>query len=96
MLMLITYDVATTTREGRRRLRRMAQACKNYGQRVQKSVFECTVEPDQWVVLRDDLLQIVNPAEDSLRFYTLDENVRRRIEHIGLNEPVDFEGPLIF
>jgi CRISPR-associated protein Cas2 len=96
MLMLITYDVATTTPEGRRRLRKMAQACKNYGQRVQKSVFECNVEPEQWVVLRDELLQIVNTGEDSLRFYPLDENVRRRIEHIGINEPMDFEGPLIF
>jgi CRISPR-associated protein Cas2 len=96
MLMLITYDVATTTPEGRRRLRKMAQACKNFGQRVQKSVFECNVEPEQWVVLRDQLLQIVKTSEDSLRFYPLDENVRRQIEHIGINEPVDFEGPLIF
>jgi CRISPR-associated protein Cas2 len=96
MLMLITYDVATTTPEGRRRLRKMAQACKNYGQRVQKSVFECLIEPEQWVMLRNDLLQIVNPKEDSLRFYPLDEIVRRGIEHIGVKEPIDFEGPLIF
>jgi len=96
MLMLITYDVATTSPEGRRRLRKMAQACKNYGQRVQKSVFECLIEPDQWVMLRDDLLEIVNPGEDSLRFYPLDEVVRRSIEHIGVKEPIDFEGPLIF
>ncbi len=96
MLVLITYDVATTTPEGRRRLRKMAQACKNYGQRVQKSVFECSVEPSHWVMLRDDLLKIVNPAEDSLRFYHLDENARGRIEHIGVKEPIDFEGPLIF
>lgn len=94
--MLITYDVATTTHEGRRRLRKMAQACKNYGQRVQKSVFECSVEPEHWVVLREELLCIVNTSEDSLRFYPLDENARRRIEHVGINEPVDFEGPLIF
>ena len=96
MLMLITYDVATTTTEGRRRLRKMAQACKNYGQRVQKSVFECNVEAEHWVVLRNELLAIVNINEDSLRFYPLDENARRGIEHIGMNEPVDFEGPLIF
>jgi CRISPR-associated protein Cas2 len=96
MLMLITYDVATTTPQGRRRLRKMAQACKNYGQRVQKSVFECNVEPAHWVVLREDLLDIVNTEEDSLRFYQLDENARARIEHFGVNEPVDFEGPLIF
>jgi CRISPR-associated protein Cas2 len=96
MLVLITYDVATTTREGRRRLRKMAQACKNYGQRVQKSVFECNLEPGHWVVLRDELLQIIDTGEDSLRFYHLDENARGRIEHFGLNEPLDFEGPLIF
>jgi CRISPR-associated protein Cas2 len=96
MLMLITYDVATTTPEGRRRLRKVAQACKNYGQRAQKSVFECVVEPEHWVVLRNSLLEIINPDEDSLRFYPLDENVRRRIEHIGVKEPIDFEGPLIF
>jgi CRISPR-associated protein Cas2 len=96
MLMLITYDVATTTREGRRRLRRVAQACKNYGQRVQKSVFECLIEPEQWVVLRDDIMEIVNPEEDSVRFYPLDEIVRRGIEHIGVKAPIDFEGPLIF
>jgi CRISPR-associated protein Cas2 len=74
----------------------MAQACKNYGQRVQKSVFECNVEPQHWVLLREDLLQIVDTSEDSLRFYPLDENARARIEHFGVNEPVDFEGPLIF
>jgi CRISPR-associated protein Cas2 len=96
MLMLITYDVATTTPAGRRRLRKMAQACKNYGQRVQKSVFECNVEPAHWVVLREELLDIVKTDEDSLRFYQLDENARARIEHFGVNEPVDFEGPLIF
>jgi CRISPR-associated protein Cas2 len=96
MLMLITYDVATTSPQGRRRLRRMAQACKNYGQRVQKSVFECNVESEHWVVLRDELLRIINPEEDSLRFYHLDENARARIEHVGVNEPVDFEGPLVF
>jgi CRISPR-associated protein Cas2 len=96
MLILITYDVATTTPHGRRRLRKMAQACKNYGQRVQKSVFECNVEPAHWVVLRDDLLKIIHLEEDSLRFYHLDENARARIEHFGLNESVDFEGPLIF
>jgi CRISPR-associated protein Cas2 len=95
MLYLIAYDVATTTAEGRRRLRRVAQACKNYGQRVQKSVFECLVEPQQWLLLRSSLLEIIDPDEDSLRIYPLDENVRRRIENIGKNEPIDFEGPLI-
>ncbi|HEX8203309.1 MAG TPA: CRISPR-associated endonuclease Cas2 [Isosphaeraceae bacterium] len=95
MLILITYDVATTTIAGRRRLRHIATVCQSYGQRVQKSVFECQVGPEQWVLLRDALLEIINPAEDSLRFYPLDETVRKRIEHFGVNEPVDFEGPLI-
>lgn len=94
--MLITYDVATTSREGRRRLRKVAQACKNYGQRAQKSVFECLVEPEQWVLLRDELLNLIEPDEDSVRFYPLDENVRQKIEHIGIKPLVDFEGPLIF
>lgn len=96
MLILITYDVATTSKEGRRRLRKVAQTCKNYGQRVQKSVFECLITPERWVVLRSELLDIIEPSEDSLRFYPLNETTRREIEHIGLNEPVDFEGPLIF
>jgi CRISPR-associated protein Cas2 len=95
MFVLIAYDVATTTPEGRRRLRRIAVACKNYGQRVQKSVFECVVGPEQWVLLRDSLLEIIDRAEDSLRCYHLDEAVRKRIEHFGVNEPLDFEGPLI-
>lgn len=95
MLYLITYDVSTTTPAGRRRLRHAAQACKDYGQRVQKSVFECLVGPPEWVLLREKLLEIIDPAEDSLRLYPLDENARSRIEHVGRNEPVDFEGPLI-
>ena len=95
MLYLIAYDVATTTPEGRRRLRKVARACKDYGQRVQKSIFECLVEPQQWLLLQSSLIEIIDPNEDSLRIYPLDENVRRRIEHIGKNEPIDFEGPLI-
>lgn len=95
MLYLITYDVSTTTPAGRRRLRRAAQACKDFGQRVQKSVFECLVGPAEWVLLRDRLLEIIDPDEDSLRVYPLDENARGRIEHIGRNPSLDLEGPLI-
>jgi CRISPR-associated protein Cas2 len=95
MLYLITYDVSTTSREGRRRLRRVAQACKNYGQRVQFSVFECLVPASEWVLLRESLIEIINPEEDSLRIYPIDENVRKRIEHVGLKAPLDLEGPLI-
>jgi CRISPR-associated protein Cas2 len=95
MLILVTYDVATTTPEGRRRLRRVATACKNYGQRVQQSVFECLVNPEQWVLLRESLLEVVDSTEDSLRLYPMDENVRKRIEHHGAKPPMDLEGPLI-
>jgi CRISPR-associated protein Cas2 len=95
MLLLVTYDVATTTRAGRRRLRKAATACKNYGQRVQQSVFECLVGPAEWVLLRQALLDIIDMEEDSLRFYPLDENVRRQVEHYGVKPSMDFEGPLI-
>ncbi len=95
MLILITYDVATTTPAGRRRLRRVATVCKSYGQRVQKSVFECLVGPEQWVLLREALLEVIDPSSDSLRIYPLDEVVRRKIEHHGIGEPLDLEGPLI-
>ena len=95
MLILVTYDVATTHPEGRRRLRRVATACKNYGQRVQKSVFECLVGPEQEVLLREALLSIVDPSEDSLRIYPLDEKTRKKIEHHGVKAPLDLDGPLI-
>ncbi len=95
MLFLVTYDVATTTPEGRRRLRKIATACKNYGQRVQNSVFECVVGPAQWVLLREALLGIVDQTEDSLRIYPLDEQVRKKMEHFGIKPALDFEGPLI-
>ena len=95
MLILVTYDVATATPGGRWRLRRVATACKNYGQRVQKSVFECLVGPEQWVLLREALLELIDPAEDSLRIYPLDEHVRKGIEHHGVKPPLDLDGPLI-
>ena len=95
MLILVTYDVATTTPAGRRRLRRVAITCKNYGLRVQKSVFECLVGPEQWVLLRDALLAIIEHSEDSLRFYPLDDNSRKKIEHHGVNAPLDLEDLLI-
>ena len=93
MLVLVAYDVSTGTPAGIRRLRRVAQACKDYGQRVQKSVFECRVGPPQWVGLRARLLDEIDAAEDSLRFYFLDEDTP--IEHHGSDSPPDLEGPLI-
>jgi len=95
MLILITYDVSTTDKAGQRRLRRVAQACKDYGVRVQKSVFECRVGPAQWASLRHRLLKEIKPEEDSLRFYYLDETAVKRIEHHGAAQPIDLTEPLI-
>lgn len=95
MLVLITYDVSTETSEGRKRLRNVAKACKNLGQRVQKSVFECLIDPDQWVKLKHRLETEINPDEDSLRFYFLGKNWKPKIEHLGVKTSYDPEGPLI-
>lgn len=95
MVVLVTYDVSTVKAEGRRRLRRVAKTCENYGQRVQNSVFECLVDPADWTVLRSKLLKIFEPAEDSLRFYYLGRNWRRRVEHHGIKNVLDPEGPMI-
>ncbi len=95
MLVLITYDVTTENTEGQRRLRRVAKTCQNYGQRVQKSVFECLVDPTQWAVLRGKLVKEINENEDSLRFYFLGKNWKPRVEHIGAGSTYDPEGPII-
>ncbi len=95
MFVLVSYDVATSDPAGQTRLRRVAKACKNYGQRVQYSVFECIVDPAQWTVLKDKLIKEINPERDSLRFYYLGSNWRRRVEHVGAKEGIDQEGTLI-
>jgi CRISPR-associated protein Cas2 len=95
MLILVTYDVTTVERAGQRRLRRVAQACQDYGVRVQKSVFECQVGQTEWVRLRDRLLREINANEDSLRFYFLDETARKKVEHHGVDKPLDLNEPLI-
>ena len=95
MLVLITYDIATLETADRRRLRKVAQACQNYGQRVQKSVFECQVGQKEWVSLKTDLLALYDPAKDSLRFYFLNGAAVREIEHHGINKPIDLGDPLI-
>lgn len=94
MLILITYDVATADKAGVKRLRRVAQACKDYCQRVQKSVFECRVNKQQWIILKNRLLKEIKLDEDSLRFYFID--VDTPIEHYGCKEPTNLEDPLIF
>lgn len=96
MLMLITYDVSTVDAAGRRRLRRVARACLDYGQRVQNSVFECEVDPAQWAMLRTALVSEIDPKTDSLRFYRLGAEGRRRVEHVGAKPAQDLEGPLLF
>ena len=95
MLVVVTYDVNTETPESRRRLRHVAKKCKNLGQRVQKSVFECLVDPAQWAELRQSLIDEINPEEDSLRFYFLGKNWKKRVEQVGAKQSYDPEGPLI-
>ena len=95
MYILITYDVSTETAEGRKRLRKIAKICENYGQRVQHSVFECSLDPALWVQVRGKLLSEIDPAEDSLRFYFLGANWERRVEHRGAKPSYHPGGPLI-
>ena len=95
MVVLITYDVSTASEGGARRLRRVAKACLDYGQRVQNSVFECKLEPDDLVFLKKRLLDLIDPALDSLRFYHLGREWKRRVEHYGAKPALDPDGPLI-
>lgn len=95
MMVLVTYDVSTEDKGGQRRLRRVAKTCQNYGQRVQNSVFECLVDPVQWTALEHQLLDEIDPERDSLRFYFLGANWKRRVEHVGVKPGYDPEGPLI-
>ena len=95
MLVLVTYDVKTETPAGRKRLRRVAKACENFGQRVQFSVFECLVDPGQWAAFRFRLLDEIDLNQDSLRFYFLGSNWKQRVEHVGAKPAYDPEGPLI-
>ena len=95
MMVLVTYDVSTVTTDGQKRLRRVAKACQNYGQRVQNSVFECLVDPAQFTALRRRLLDEIKDDEDSLRFYFLGKTWRGRVEHIGIKNTYDPEGPLV-
>ena len=95
MLVLVAYDVNVQTTEGRRRLRRVAKLCQDHGQRVQNSVFECLIDPAMWVALKDQLQREIDPEQDSLRYYFLGSNWRRRVEHFGAKPSYDPEGPLI-
>ncbi|MFE8070772.1 CRISPR-associated endonuclease Cas2 [Marinobacteraceae bacterium S3BR75-40.1] len=96
MLVLVTYDVSVVLPEGRRRLRNIAKVCLDYGVRVQNSVFECEVEPDQFVQLKNQLTEIYDPEEDSLRFYFLGKKGRQKVEHLGAKPVQDpINDPLI-
>lgn len=95
MMILITYDVETTTGDGRKRLRQVARECVNYGHRVQNSVFECVLTEAQLVVLREKLNKIIDRSTDSIRFYFLGNNWERHIETLGLNRSLDTNSALI-
>lgn len=95
MLVLVTYDVRTLEEGGKKRLRQVASACQDYGQRVQYSVFEIEVDPAQWTRLKSRLEAIIRPEFDSLRYYYLGANGRRNVEHVGAKPATDLDGPLI-
>lgn len=96
MMTLVSYDVSTVDAAGRKRLRKVAKECVNYGQRVQNSVFEVDVDYGTFLKLKDRLMKIIDEEQDSLRFYYLGNNWKRRVEHIGAKETYDPEGSLIF
>lgn len=95
MLVIVTYDVNVTEAAGRRRLRKISKKCIGYGIRVQKSVFECRVDPAQWSTLKSELLDLYEPSEDSLRFYYMGSNWDAKVEHYGDNNPIDIDDEII-
>lgn len=96
MLMLVTYDVSTETPEGQKRLRQVAKCCIKYGQRVQKSVFECVIDEGQYKKFQVQLLKIIDLEKDSLRFYNLGRNYQGKVEHFGVTSNYEIEGVLVF
>jgi CRISPR-associated protein Cas2 len=96
MLVLVSYDVSTTSAGGQKRLRQIARACRDYGQRVQYSVFEIEVDFAQWTLLKSKLCDVIDPEQDSLRFYYLGKNWHSKVEHIGAKAVLDLNGPLVF
>jgi len=95
MMVLVSYDVSTMTVDGERRLRRIAKTCRDYGQRVQYSVFEIEVDAAQWTVLKQRLSDLIDPEVDSLRFYFMGKNWQSKVEHVGAKAVLDLNGPLI-
>ncbi|WP_066092329.1 CRISPR-associated endonuclease Cas2 [Xanthomonas massiliensis] len=96
MMVLVSYDVSTISAGGEKRLRKVAKACRDLGQRVQYSVFEIEVEPAQWVQLRQRLCDLIDPEVDSLRFYLLGARWEGRVEHVGAKPTLNLKGPLVF
>ena len=95
MIVLVTYDVSTVDAAGRKRLRRVAKVCLDFGQRVQNSVFELQVDSAQWAECRARLIEEADASQDSLRFYMLGSSWKQRVEHVGTKPSVDLNGPLI-
>jgi len=95
MMVLVSYDVSSQDKTGARRLRHIAKACLDFGQRVQFSVFEIEVDSAQWVALKNRLVQIIDPATDSLRFYYLGQHWKDKVEHVGAKPVLDLNAPLI-
>lgn len=95
MLVLITYDVSTQDAAGRKRLRKVAKECVNYGQRVQNSVFECILDASQLLLLKDSLVSMIDEKEDSLRFYYLGNKYQAKVEHFGVKSSYEPEGILM-
>ncbi len=96
LLVLVTYDVSTSSEGGQKRLRKVAKVCQNYGQRVQNSVFECVVDAAQFEMMKNELKKLIDETNDSLRFYRLGNNYKTKVEHVGAKESLDIEAPLIF
>ncbi|MEK3936849.1 CRISPR-associated endonuclease Cas2 [Sporosarcina sp. FSL W7-1349] len=96
MLVLITYDVSITSEGGKKRLRRVAKKCEDFGVRVQNSVFECVLDATQLKILEIELEKIINPEVDSLRFYRLGNNYKTKVKHVGAKQSLSVDEPLIF
>ena len=94
-MVVVSYDVSTKTESGKKRLKKVADTCLNFGIRAQNSVFECVVEPAQWEILKNELLSLYKAEEDNLRFYYLGSNWKRRLEHFGKDKNINADDAFI-
>ena len=95
MMVVVSYDVSTKTASGKKRLKKVADTCLNFGIRAQNSVFECIIDPAQWEILKNELLSIYKEEEDNLRFYYLGANYKRRMECYGKSKNLNIDDTLI-